>query len=211
MVFEFQEIIDKYKMNITGVIHAGGHFGSTIPMYQQAGIQNVIYFEPQAHAFEILSKNLASAPTYKAYNMGLAAGTGSVLLNTEQSNQGQSSSILEPKKVKDIYPHIPFIGTEAIQLATLDSFCIKNCNFLTLDVQGYENEVLKGAQDMLKNYLKYIVCEVAFSELYRGNAKIYNTDKLLLMHDFIRMDTFIHPIVESGDALYVKKEVLDQF
>jgi hypothetical protein len=59
--------------------------------------------------------------------------------------------------------------------------------------------------------LKYIVCEVTFSELYRGNAKIYNIDKMLLMHDFIRMDTFIHPIVESGDALYVKKEVLDQF
>jgi FkbM family methyltransferase len=211
MVFDFIELLNKYNINVTGVIHAGGHFGSTIPMYQSANVSNVIYFESQKHAFEVLQQNLATTQSYKAYNFGLGPDFAEVTMYTEQANQGQSSSILEPKKVKDIYPHIPFVGIEAIKIVPLDSLGIQSCNFLTLDVQGYELEVFKGATNMLENYLKYLVCEVTFSELYSTNAKIYELDSYLLKYDFIRMDTFIHNEMESGDAFYIKLDELKKF
>jgi hypothetical protein len=42
-------------------------------------------------------------------------------------------------------------------------------NLLKIDTQGYELEVLKGADDLLDRF-DAIYCEVSFIELYKGQA-----------------------------------------
>jgi hypothetical protein len=55
-------------------------------------------------------------------------------------------------------------------MITLDSYCetrgIKP-DFLKIDVQGYELEVLKGAQESLRN-IEVILTEVNYLEVYQG-------------------------------------------
>jgi hypothetical protein len=41
----------------------------------------------------------------------------------------------------------------------LDDFNFQNYNFLNIDVQGYEYEVLKGSEQTLNN-IDYIMCEI---------------------------------------------------
>ena len=43
-------------MNITGIVHVGGHHGEEIEDYIDEGIQNIIIFEPLLNNFQILQK-----------------------------------------------------------------------------------------------------------------------------------------------------------
>ena len=36
MLIDFEELIKKYKINISGVIHVGGHVGEEIPIYKKS-------------------------------------------------------------------------------------------------------------------------------------------------------------------------------
>ena len=45
MMFDYNNIIEKYNVSITGVIHIGGHLGEEIPLYKQQ-TNNIHIFEP---------------------------------------------------------------------------------------------------------------------------------------------------------------------
>ena len=63
----------------------------------------------------------------------------------------QSSSILEPKLHLEIHPDVEFSDKEVIQVEQLDKFKIHNSDFLNIDVQGYELNVLKGKRNTFKD------------------------------------------------------------
>ena len=56
MLLSFRGLVDKYKMNIKGIIHIGAHIGQEIPDYIDMGVQNIILFEPLEENFKILSE-----------------------------------------------------------------------------------------------------------------------------------------------------------
>ena len=56
MLISFNQIKRKYNMNITGIVHVGGHHGEEIEDYIDEGIQNIIIFEPLLNNFQILQK-----------------------------------------------------------------------------------------------------------------------------------------------------------
>ena len=72
--------------------------------------------------------------------------------------QGTSSSALR------YGPHIPIKKVTT----SLDSYCIKNSikniDILKMDVQGYELNILKGAQSILKD-VELIIAEVSFIDV----------------------------------------------
>jgi hypothetical protein len=63
----------------------------------------------------------------------------------------------------------------------------QNYNFLTIDVQGYELEVLKGSRETLKN-INYILTEVNRDELYENCARVEQLDEFLGRFNFQRND-----------------------
>ena len=78
----------------------------------------------------------------------------------------------------------------------------KTFNFLHIDVQGYELEVLKGAVKCLEN-VYYIVVEINRSELYEFCPMISDIDRFL--DNFQRVETeWRHGRENWGDALYVR-------
>ena len=58
MLISFNQIKRKYNMNITGIVHVGGHYGEEIEDYINEGIQNIIIFEPLLNNFQILQKKM---------------------------------------------------------------------------------------------------------------------------------------------------------
>jgi hypothetical protein len=79
----------------------------------------------------------------------------------------------------------------------------ENYNFINLDVQGYEMEVLKGAEKTLEN-IDYLYCEVNRNEVYEGNAYIEEIDNYLSNYNMRRVETFWWYDGPWGDALYIK-------
>ena len=204
MLISFSEIKKKYNMNITGIIHVGGHFGEEISEYVQNQIQNIIIFEPSESNFKVLEQNVNSLnANISGYQVALGSSAGEMEMYVS-SNNGLSSSLLKPKKHLTQYSDITFEGRELVEIKTLDSYSFTGYNFINMDVQGYELEVLKGATETLKS-VDYVYCEVNRDEVYENNAYIEEIDEFLINYGIERVEVSWQGDT-WGDALYIKKK-----
>jgi FkbM family methyltransferase len=205
MIIQIGDIIKKYDMKISGVIHVGAHYGEEVPDYVNLGIQDIILFEPLNENFEILEKNVSNLnANIQGYQVALGNENKKVLMNLS-SNNLESSSILKPKLHLKLYPNIIFDKTEEVEIQRLDDYDCEKCNFLNMDTQGYELEVLRGAKHTLK-HIDYVYCEVNRNEIYEGNAYIEDVDRYLLNYNMKRIETSWWYDHDWGDALYVKEK-----
>lgn len=203
MLLNLEELIKKYDMNITGIIHIGAHFGEEIKLYKNiTSLKSVVLFEPDPDSFQILQQNIANS-NYIAYNIALGPQKTKMVLFREESNNGQSNSLLVPKVHLQQYPHIKFNSFREVEVDLLDNFNLStDYNMINIDVQGFELEVFKGAVNTLKN-IKYIFCEVNRAEMYEKCASVDQIDQFLSEFGFNRVETTWDGVL-WGDALYVK-------
>lgn len=101
--------------------------------------------------------------------MALGNSTGKVKMYTETEHYGKSCSILKPKLHLTQYPDIEFKTMELVNIDKLDNIEYDRSLYahLHIDVQGYEMEVLKGAEKSIE-HIKTIEAEVHRAELFEG-------------------------------------------
>jgi FkbM family methyltransferase len=204
MILQFDELYSKYSLNIKGIIHVGGHYGQEYDLYKQLNVP-IMFFEPLTNNFSILKSKTQHDDNVIVYQCALGNENKIVTMNVETANQGQSSSILKPKKHLEQYPHITFDFTEDVNMFRLDDIDIdlSKYNFINVDVQGYELEVFKGSFGTLKN-IDYIISEVNKDEIYENCAHVDDLDLYLNQFNFQRVET--NWIGGTwGDALYTKQ------
>lgn len=206
MLISFSSLKRKYEMNIRGVVHIGAHYGEEIQEYVDNGIQKITVFEPLSLNFDILSKRLQNVNAdIQGYQVALGSEKGSATMYLS-SNEAQSSSILKPKEHLEHHPYVTFDGTEEVEVDILDDYDVSNANFMNIDVQGYELEVLKGGKKTLE-HIDYVYCEVNRGEMYENNAMIDEVDEYLGSYGFERVEThWPETWYKWGDALYIKKK-----
>ncbi len=207
MMINLIDIIKKYNMNITGVIHVGGHHGEEYDTYRKIStIDNIVFFEPDKDSFTKLVKRTEHDKKVICVNKALGPFSCEATLHRTPNQDGESNSILEPYKHTHIYPGIVFTTKYTVKAETLDKYQPnKSLNFLNMDVQGAELNVLLGASATLKN-IQYILTEVNTDELYKNCALIEDLDYYLGKYKFKRVETILD--IDSqvwGDALYVKE------
>jgi FkbM family methyltransferase len=205
MLKSLTELVKEYNLKINGVIHIGGHRGQEYPFYKENNIKNIIFVEPHPHNFGYLKSNVGNECIL--FETALGNTEGVIEMFVEEANQGQSSSILEPYKHMEQYPHIEFLYKIDVPITTLDKlpFDRTKINFINIDVQGYELEVFKGGMETLKN-IDYIYAEVNRDELYKGCAQVEVMDEFLSKFGFTRSGTWWDGVT-WGDALYCKTHV----
>lgn len=204
MILEFKDLVKKYNMNISGVIHIGAHYGEEVYNYVNLGIKDIVLFEPLEKNFEVLKNNVSEL---NANITGYCVALGNKNQNVNMflsSNNLESSSVLKPKIHLDLHPEVVFSGEEMVEMKRLDDFSFNNYNFINLDVQGYEMEVLKGAEKTLE-YVDYLYCEVNRNEVYEGNAYVEEIDNYLSNYNMRRVETSWWYDGPWGDALYIAR------
>jgi FkbM family methyltransferase len=204
MILQLKDLVKKYNMNVSGVIHIGAHYGEEVSNYVNLGIDDIVLFEPLEKNFEILKNNVSEL---NANITGYCVALGNKNQNVNMflsSNNLESSSVLKPKVHLDLHPEVVFSGEEAVEMKRLDDFLFNNYNFINLDVQGYEMEVLKGAEKTLE-YVDYLYCEVNRNEVYEGNAYIEEIDNYLSNYNMRRVETSWWYDGPWGDALYITR------
>jgi FkbM family methyltransferase len=203
-VLNLKKLVEKYDMKIRGVVHIGAHFGRENRLYRELGINNRMYFEPQKSSYQMLRWHLGNR--YPLFNKALGNENRKAILFTESANKGQSSSILKPVLHLKQYPQIVFDGEEEVEMARLDDLGLDltNYNFISIDVQGYELEVFKGAAKTLEN-IDYIISEINREEVYQNCAKVGQLVEFLNPYGFVLVE-------ESwkgggwGDGLFIKQK-----
>lgn len=85
---------------------------------------------------------------------------------------------------------------------------------LKIDTQGTELQVLKGAEDLLKDKIKIIILEVQFVNFYKGSPPYYRIFEFLYNHEFNLLDFYNNmrlnnlEIIES-DLIFLKRDYFD--
>jgi FkbM family methyltransferase len=202
MLFDITPFI---KKPINGIIQIGAHLGNEYENLKQIS-PNFLMFEPQKKIYEKLNQKLGSNKNVTIVNAALGSEKKKEVMYTEQVNQGQSSSILPPALHLLQYPTIQFNDAEEVDVISLDEYIKQNpnnYNLMTLDVQGYELEVLKGCKLVLKQ-VDYILCEVNRAELYQGCPMVEEIDEYLKDYNFKREITSWDGHT-WGDAFYIKQ------
>jgi len=204
MIFDFKELLKKYNPTISGIIHIGAHYGQEYELYKQLNIP-ILFFEPLSSNYSVLVNNVQKDSNVRTFQCALGNENKIVTMNVETANNGQSSSVLKPKKHLEQYPHITFDYVEEVNMFRLDDLDMNfsGFNFINIDVQGYELEVFKGAQKTLHN-IDYIISEINRDEVYENCAKVEEIDSFLNKFYLYRVET--NWLGDSwGDAFYVKK------
>ena len=204
MLLDFNSLYNKYKLDIKGVLHIGAHYGQEDFYYRNKNINNVMYFEPLKKNFEVLKSNVSNNSIL--HNIALGNERKKINMFVETNNKGMSSSILKPKLHLTQYPNIVFDQTEEVEMYRLDDivFDRENFNFINIDVQGFELEVLKGAEKTL-NSIDYIISEINKVELYENGTILNDLVTFLKKYNFTLVEEDWAGVT-WGDGLFIKEK-----
>lgn len=206
MLLNFPDIIKRYSLKITGVLHVGCHHSQEVPLYHAEGINNIVLIEPARAAYEVTAKKYGKTTGITLFNVACGSYTGEASMFTETANQGQSSSLHKPMNHLKMYPEIKFTGSELVQVRPLDALPLPpGCNLLNMDVQCGEMQVLIGAKRTLET-IDYIISEVNApgAEMYEGCTDIVEMDTFLSQWGFARPEDPKWINGAWSDSLWIK-------
>jgi FkbM family methyltransferase len=196
---------------IKGVVHIGANGGIEYDCYAAHGIERQVWVEPQPEPYGRLLARLPKSPGIYTFKVACGSRNGSATMTLLRGNAGESNSILKPKTHLIHHPQFPVDGELDVQLTRLDDLFAgdglepSDYNFLVADVQGYELEVLKGAETVI-DALDYVQLEVNTEELYESCPLIADLDDWLRPRGFERKITDLWgPSQAYGDAVYVRQ------
>jgi FkbM family methyltransferase len=163
---EFLQHIQNNYSTQSGIIDIGANIGNHSLFFSEFLEYDTIHsFEPHPHNFELLKKNM-DGKRAKLYQTALSEKKGEmVLYNSDSSNNGGFSLHQQPTS---------FIVYDKIDVTTLDSYKLKNISMIKIDVEGHEEEMLKGAVNTIKKNHPIIFIE----NLGYGWPELFKVDRL---------------------------------
>jgi len=172
-------------------------------------------FEPLPDCCKKLRQKAKAHGICEVFEVALGKQRGRV--DFYRSSSHKSSSVLSMSELhRAAFPWTAGNSTITVEMRCLDDFVdqmvVSPKVLLKLDVQGYENEVLKGASRLLP-LVDYVLTEVSFDTLYDGQATFSDVNTLLSTAGFSyagSLDQLLSPIdgrILQADALFVNARV----
>jgi FkbM family methyltransferase len=150
-----------YKIEIHSIFDIGANIGQTILEFKELFPSAQLYcFEPIRSTYDKLKKNVSHINNINTYNMG--CGSSNKSLKVQEALRSDLFSLVQKDYENKSKKH------SNINLISLDNFTrnknIKKISILKIDTEGYDLEVLKGAQNLLKQQnIEFIQVETKIS------------------------------------------------
>ena len=162
------------RHRIQVVLDVGANVGQYARSLLRMGYRGrIVSFEPLSSARRRLVANACGAADWQIVPFALGDFDGQSTIHV--AGNSQSSSLLEmlPGHVAAA-PESAYVSTESVEVRKLDSVFTQYCQtgercFLKLDVQGFEQAVLRGAKDSLAHCIG-VQLEMSLMPLYAGEA-----------------------------------------
>ncbi|GAP93931.1 FkbM family methyltransferase [Leptolyngbya sp. NIES-2104] len=184
-------------------------------------------FDADPEACEIANSEFESrGADWNEFHIPIALAKESEVATLYVTRNPMCSSLYQPdEELLQHFPGLPSLvnldHTIEIETTTLDAFCqgelIDEINFLQIDVQGAELQVLEGAVQTLNQSILAIQAEVEFSPLYQNQPLFADVDTFLRRQGFTLFDVSKAQIARSsirsasrlgqllwGDAIYLR-------
>ena len=179
---------DRFLKEVSGVVHVGANFGQERKLYSAYGL-SVVWIEPIPEVFTKLDSNIRGFKNQQAFQALVTDIDDKEYEFHIANNDGASSSILEFKQHKDVWPSVHYTTTvllKSITLATLfkkEQIDASNYQALIMDTQGSELLVLRGSLPILDNF-KFIKTEVPDFEAYEGCCQLSDINDFMSEHGY---------------------------
>jgi FkbM family methyltransferase len=159
--------------NIDLVIDIGANVGDYVNDLYECGYKgSACSFEPVKEVYERLTSKNKHYPSWKTINIGIGGAHEQKEIHVS-GNMASSSLLQVTSRSTSAEPSTQFIRHETIEVKPLDMVAneenfvrFKNI-FIKIDVQGYEMEVLRGAQQFLP-FAYFVQMELSLVQLYDG-------------------------------------------
>ncbi|MCL2704751.1 MAG: FkbM family methyltransferase [Spirochaetaceae bacterium] len=152
MIYIPDRIIESTRDSVA--IDGGAWVGDTAIMLNNYYFSKIHCFEPEPTAFEILKNNINKIHTneqFTLYNKGLGEKSGSIDFYTGLGYLGNASSAVVKEK-----------GTKkSIEIMTIDDLVSnikERIGLIKIDVEGFEEQVLKGAEKTIIRDKPILLC-----------------------------------------------------
>ena len=182
---------NRFLRSARGVVHVGANVGQERELYQRYGLE-VLWIEPIPDVFVRLAANIAAFPRQRALERLVTDRDDAPYEFHIANNDGESSSILDLKEHRDIWPTVHFTKTVTMKSTTLatllarEKIDVARYDALVMDTQGSELLVLRGAEPVLSHF-KFIKTEVPDFEAYAGCAKLEEIERFLLDRGYVEL------------------------
>ena len=185
----FRLVLAFKEKKINYIFDVGANEGQFVDEIRHYGYNGqILSFEPYIDAHKKILENSKKDENWQIYKP-IALGNKEAQNKIYISKNSVSSSIL---KIKDEHinnaPDSKLISEQPIEEKKLEDifndFDLKNKNlFLKIDTQGYEFQILKGAEKILKEF-KGIFVEVSLVELYEDQKNWLEIVEFIQSHGF---------------------------
>ncbi|SDL82767.1 FkbM family methyltransferase [Streptomyces wuyuanensis] len=152
-----------------------GQYGHNLRRFGYRG--RIVSFEPLRGPFEALRRRAAADPLWTVFPYAVGDERTSVTLNVA-GNSGLSSSVLPmlPRHA-EACPDSRYVGRQEAEQYRLDDLWPQLAEpedrvFVKLDVQGYEEAVLRGAEDLARRCCG-LQLEASCVPLYEGGPLLH--------------------------------------
>ena len=198
-----------YGVSPNGMMHVGAHQAEEYKEYEinnMWGNGQCYWVEVLPSRIEELRAFFADKPEHSVIQ-ALAWGTSNVRMKLKVTNHTASSSVFELGEHANFYKDIHVVETMEVTSSRLDELLKETdfFDFLVLDVQGAELEVLIGLGDLINN-VNWIFLEISKRKLYLGGVLENEIDSYLGMKGFRRRFVEWDRNAGWGDALYIRQE-----
>ncbi len=161
------------------VVEVGANIGThTLALSKMVTNLGKVYaFEPQRIVFQTLCANMAlnSIENVEAFCVALSDSNGKLLIPKIDYNKPNNFGGIELDK---------FDSGDSVLKTTLDQFLdLKRLNFLKIDVEGMEIEVIKGASESIKKFKPI---------MYVENDRVEKSKKLIDLIINLEYEIYFH-------------------
>ncbi len=209
------ELITLFLPSNPMIVHVGACYGNETESFARKWpLSTVIAFEPNPHAFDTLLKNTKHYKNVYVFNLALSERPGKATLYVCHGPDGKNtsleyaSSLLKPSHALKNNLNGPQIEVDC---AVLDDWCeehrIAHIDFLRLDVEGFELQVLKNSPKILST-ITTIYVQTNFFPFRIGTTPFEKLRKFLEQSGFTLLSHWYREGLE-GSAIFVKNDFFE--
>jgi len=217
---------NKYN-NFKLLIDVGAHKGESIKLFSKNFvIKKIISFEASPINFQYLKKKIKNNKL--GYNNteivleNTALGAEDKIIEFNQFNESSSSTIKEIDKESNYYKRkfrlINFLNNKEtyqkikIKISKLKDYIeinnIKEIDFMKIDTEGYELEILLGLESKIK-FVDIIMFEHHYDNMIKKGYTFEDINKLLIKNNFNKIYKSRMPFRKTFEYIYKREELIN--
>ena len=214
---------DKFKL----LIDIGAHKGESIELFSKNFIiKKIISFEASPISFKYLEKKIEK--NKQGYNNteivleNIALGAEDKIIEFNQFDESSSSTIKEVDEESKYYKRkfrlINFLNNKEtyqklkIKIYKLkdyiEKYSIKKIDFMKIDTEGYEFEILLGLEDEIK-LVDIIMFEHHYDNMIKKGYTFEDINKLLVKNNFNKIYKSRMPFRKTFEYIYKRDELIN--